>query len=270
MKISPQLTQKKVIRSWHARADAYNELIERWPIFTHMVNRLLEFIPKEFEGHALDIGGGSGLLAKQLLERNPNAQVTLIEPAEAMRNLATKRLGSRVEILDSISDELNQHSIVSDAAFCSASFHLMNEETTLPSVASVLRKGSVFAVNCWGHSFDEAIALNQKIDWMQYVDQALSEFDQTSMHRTKEIAPKIKTAEGLRKIGVACELDLLEPKIVTAEIETQFNIEFAAMDPNFLNHVNKDIRKKVINRALKLCQGTDTISYVDLCFKKVS
>ena len=78
---------------------------------------------------------------------------------------------------------------------------------------------------------------------MQFVDQALSEFDQPSMHRPKKPARRIKSEDGLRKIGELCGLYLLETKIVTAEIETQFNIEFAAMDLNFLNQVETDMRK---------------------------
>ena len=262
-------TQDDVIGSWHARAHAYDKLIGRWPIFTSMVNRLLEFIPKEFDGHALDIAGGSGLLSGHLLERHPKARVTLVEPAKEMRTLASHRLGNRIEIRNTTSDKLDKLGLVADAAFCSASFHLMNEETTLPSVASVLNKGSVFAVNLWGHSFDETITLDQKVEWMQFVDQALSEFDQLPMHRPKKTARRIKSAGGLRKIGEACGLHLLETKIVTAEIETKFNIEFAAMDFNFLNQVETNIRKQVIDRSLKLCRGVDTISSVDLNFGKV-
>lgn len=262
-------TQEDVVRSWHTRARAYDKIIERWPIFTNMVGRLLEIIPKNFDGHALDIGGGSGLLAEHLLGRHPKASVTLVEPAQEMRSLALRRLGNRVEIRDATSDKLDKLGLTADAAFCSASFHLMNEETTLPSVASVLKKGSVFAVNLWGHSFDETIGLDQKMEWMQFVDQALSEFDQPPMHRPKKTARRVKSADRLRIIGKLCGLNLLETKIVTTEIETQFNIEFAAMDFNFLNQVETDIRMQVIDRALKLCRGVDTISSVDLNFEKV-
>ena len=262
-------TQDDVIRSWHDRAHAYDNLIKRWPVFTDMAGRLLEILPKEFDGHALDIAGGSGLLAENLLSRCPDTRVTLVEPAAAMRALASRRLGGRIEIRDATSDELDKLGFAADAAFCSASFHLMNEETTLPSVASVLKQGSVFAANLWGHSFDETIVLDQKVEWMQFVDQALGEFDQPPMHRSKKPARRIKSADGLRKIGRACGLHLLETKIVTADIKTQFNIEFAAMDVNFLNQLGTDMRQQVIDRALLLCRGVDTITSVDLNFEKV-
>lgn len=262
-------TQDEVIQSWHERAHAYDDLIKRWPIFTDMVERLLEFLPNNFDGHALDIGGGSGLLTEHLLKKCPNAQVTLVEPANEMRALASRRLGNRIEIKDLTSDNLNKIGLVADAAFSSASFHLMNEETTLPSVASILNKQAVFAANLWGHSFNETIEQDQKIDWIQFIDQALNEFDQPPMQRPKKIAPKIKSSEELRKIGKRCGLHLIETNIVTDKIDTQFNIEFAAMNLNFLNQLEIGMRKQVINRALKLCRGVDTITSVDLIFKKV-
>ena len=261
-------SQEDVIRSWNVRANAYDKLIRRWPIFTSMADRLLEYISGEFAGHALDIGGGSGLLADRLLNKHPKACVTIAEPAAEMRALAMRRLGGQVEIKDVTSDKLDKLGVVFDAAFCSASFHLMNEKTTLPSVASILKRGSIFATNLWGHSFDEAIELNQKADWMQFLDQALGEFDQPPMSRPKIPARRIKSANELRKIGEAYGLHLLETKITTAEIETQFNIEFAAMDSNFLNHVETELRIPVIDRALQLCRGVDIISSVDLKFEK--
>jgi len=223
MKKSTQLRQDNVIQSWHERAHAYNRLIDRWPIFTQMANRLLDFLPENFDGHALDIAGGSGLLSEYMLKRHKDVQITLVEPAENMRNLALHFLGNRVEILNSTSDELEKYSLIADAALCNASFHLMDEETTLPSVASVLRKGSIFAVNCWGHSFKEAQALNQKADWMIFVDQALDELVLPPMNRPSMAKPNIKSAAGLRKIGENCGLRLIESKIVTTEIEAKFN-----------------------------------------------
>ena len=267
---SIESTQEDIIQSWHKRAHAYNQLIKRWPIFTDMASRLIEYIPNNFGGHALDIAGGSGLLSKCLLEKHPAARVTLVEPAENMRALALQQLGSRIDIVNATSDSLDALNITVDAALCSASFHLMDEAIVLPSVASVLNTGAVFAINCWGHSFDEAVELNQRADWMQYVDLALSEFNQPSLDRSKKTVPTIKSTENLRIIGGSCGLELIEKKIVTDDIYSQFNIEFAAMSDNFLSHIDNDIRKKVIDQSLELCRSIDTISVVDLCFEKVS
>ncbi len=262
-------TQNEVINSWHVRARAYDKLTKRWPIFTDMVSRLLEIIPEGFDGHALDIAGGSGLLAEHLIRKNPNARVTIVEPAEGMRALASQHLGDQVEVKDATSDNLNKLKLTADAALCSASFHLMNEKTTLPSVASVLKKGSVFAVNCWGHSYDETIDLEQKVDWMQFVNQALSEFNLPPMIRSDKNPTRIKSKEGLRKIGKSCGLHLCETKIVTTQIKTQFSINFAAMSLNFLDQVEKDIREQIIARALEVCDSIDTIFTVEFKFEKV-
>lgn len=234
-----------------------------------MADRLVECISGEFDGHALDLAAGTGLLAERLLNKHPEARVTLAEPAPEMRAIAARRLGSRVDIVDVASDKLDTLGVTVDAVFCSASFHLMNENTTLPSVASILGQGSMFAANLWGHSFDEAKDLNRKTDWMQFVDQALGDFNQPPMLRPENPARRIKSAKGLSKIGEACGLRLLETSIVTAEIETQFNIAFAAMHPEFLNQVQTEVRASVIKRALQLCRGVDIISAVDLRFEKI-
>ena len=123
-------------------------------------------------------------------------------------NWLSNILGKRIEILNAYSDDLIKHPLSADAALCNASFHLMNEETTLPAVASALTKGSIFAVNCWGHSFDEAVALNKKQDWMAYVDQALNEFDQSPLPRPKKNSAVIKSTEKLNNIANACGLNL--------------------------------------------------------------
>ena len=261
-------SEDAIIRSWHIRARAYNALIGHWTIFTEMVDRLIDLIPSDFAGHALDIGGGSGLLSERLLDRHPNATITLIEPAEAMRSLARHRLGDRVEIRNATSDEVGELGIVADAALCSASFHLMNENTTLPSVAAALKPGSVFAVNLWGHSFDETATLDQTVNWTKFVDLALDENGERPLSRPKRMPPRIRSADRLRSIGAACGLHLQDKQIVESRIETRFNIEFAAMAATFLDHVASVKREHIINRALELCIGIDTVFSVDFRFIK--
>ncbi len=261
-------SEDEIIRSWHVRARAYDDLIGRWSIFTEMVDRLIDLIPSDFAGHALDIGGGSGLLSERLLDRHSNASITLVEPAEEMRSLALHRLGDRVEIRDVTSHEVGELGIVADAALCSASFHLMNENTTLPSVAAALKSGSVFAVNLWGHSFDETATLDQKVDWTVFVDLALCESGERPLPRPKRAPSRLRSADGLRRIGEACGLHLQEKQIVESRIETRFNIEFAAMTDIFLDHVAPVRRERIINRALELCTGIDTIFSVDFRFIK--
>ena len=266
MSKSAELSEDAIVRSWHDRARAYDNLIGHWSIFTEMVDRLIGLIPGDFAGHALDIGGGSGLLSERLLDRHSNASITLVEPAEAMRSLALHRLGSRVEIRDATSDRVGELGIVADAALCSASFHLMNEDTTLPSVAAALKPDSVFAVNLWGHSFEETATLDQKVDWTEFVNLALCESGEQPLPRPKKVPPRLRSAEGLRRIGEACGLHLQDKQIVESRIETRFNIEFAAMTNTFPGRVTPARREHIINRALELCTGIDTIFSVDFRF----
>lgn len=261
-------SEDAIISSWHVRARAYDDLIGRWSIFTEMAERLIDLIPRDFAGHALDIGGGSGLLAERLIERHENAKVTLIEPAEEMRSLARHRLGNRVGIRDATSDEVGELGVVAEAALCSASFHLMNEDTTLPSVAAALKPDSVFAVNLWGHSCKETATLEQKVDWTVFVDLALGESREQPLPRPKRTPPRLRSADRLRRIGEAYGLYLQEKQIVESKIQTRFNLEFAVMADTFLDHVAPVKRERIINRALELCTGIDTIFSVDFRFIK--
>ena len=257
-----------IIRSWHERAHAYNKLIDRWPVFTQMVNRLLACMPEEFNGHALDIAGGSGLLSQHLLKKFPNARVTLVEPAENMRALALRRLGDQIEIQNVTCDKLDTLNIIADAALCSAAFHLMDEQSTLPSVATALKPGAMFAVNLWGHSFDETATLDRKMNWTQFVDEALIESNLPPMKHSKKPMQKVKCEVELNKIGAQCGLHLVGKTIVTDEIATSFNIEFAALNSSFPHPMSVETRAQVINRAIELCHGVDTITSVDLKFEK--
>lgn len=89
------------------------------------------------------------------------------------------------------------------------------------------------------------------------------------MYRPKKTVQRIKSSDGLQKIGEQCGLHLLEKNIVTTEIEKQFYIEFAAMDSIFLNQLDTKMRTQVIERALELCRDIVVISSVDLKFEKV-
>ena len=263
-----ELPKSDIIRSWNTRAYAYDNIVSRWPIFTQMADRLIDLVQADFNGHTLDIGGGSGLVAERFLERHPNARVTLIEPAQEMRRLAQLRLGDRIHIRDATIDEIEGLGFFADAAICNASFHLMNEQTTLPAIAAVLKSGSVFAANLWGHSFNETAPLEQKTDWSVFVNQALIENGESPLPRIKEEPRRLRNADTLLRVGEGCGLHLQEKEIVEESIEARFHIEFAAMAAAWLDHVEPEKREDITRRALELCVGIDTLFYVDFSFIK--
>ena len=83
------------VRTWHERARAYDELCRRWDVFTLLSTRLIDMLPTELRGDVLDIGAGSGLTSELLLDRHPNCRAILIEPAQAMIDIARTHLAGR-------------------------------------------------------------------------------------------------------------------------------------------------------------------------------
>lgn len=269
---SPEHQNQEVIQSWHTRARAYDNLIRRWPIFTRMADRLIDQFPADgdFNGRVLDIGGGSGLVTDRFLQRHPQAQVTLIDPAEEMCRLAESRFGGRVKVENMAGDQIDSLRLSADGALCSAAFHLMDEQTTLPSIAAVLKLGSIFAFNLWGHSFDKTASLDQRVDWSLFVNQALQEYKEPllSQDLAKNGQRRPRSLETLIEIGESCGLQFQQQEIIKEIVDAKFHIEFVAMDPRWLGDIEPQKRDQIIRRALKLAKGVSTVYRVDLCFVK--
>src|SRR5881394_306153 len=83
------------VRIWEARAPAYDRLCHHWDIFSLLSNRLIDLLPADLQGPVLDIGAGSGLTSQLLLGRYPLCQAILIEPSQAMLNIARVNLVGR-------------------------------------------------------------------------------------------------------------------------------------------------------------------------------
>ena len=83
------------VRVWEARAPAYDRLCRRWEIFSQLSNHLIDLLPASLQGPVLDIGAGAGLTSKILLARYPYCQAILIEPSEAMLDIARANLAGR-------------------------------------------------------------------------------------------------------------------------------------------------------------------------------
>src|SRR5438128_492283 len=83
------------VRLWSARAPAYDTLCRRWPIFADLSERLIDLLPANLLGTVLDIGAGPGLTSERVLARHPRCDVVLVDPSEAMLEIARVRLADR-------------------------------------------------------------------------------------------------------------------------------------------------------------------------------
>jgi len=157
-------TRDATIRSWGARARAYQRLIDRHQAFTRMAEGLAELLEGADAGPArlVDAAAGTGRVAQTLGERFPGAELFVAEPAEGMREVARERLGERVtgwssaaaEELEasSFSSDLEEHSV--GGVTLGAALHLCDKEQVFEAVARLLRSGGRFATNLWWHSFE--------------------------------------------------------------------------------------------------------------------
>ena len=124
--------EQQIIDSWQERARAYQELTDRWSIFGRLAERLIDLLPSPVEGPVIDLAAGAGLLSARLLQRHPQAQVYLVEPAEAMLELAVRRVGSRsIGHARMSAAQVDRVPLRAGAVLCSAAVHLVDETAGL-------------------------------------------------------------------------------------------------------------------------------------------
>ncbi|MDQ0214006.1 putative AdoMet-dependent methyltransferase [Oikeobacillus pervagus] len=117
--------------------DSENEYSEVFKGYRSILNRVAELS----NGHVLEFGSGTGNLTEILMKKGHN--ITAIEPSEAMREIARKKLAGKVPILDG--DFLHFpavdsiHTIVSTYAF----HHLTDQEKeiAIAKYAKLLKPG---------------------------------------------------------------------------------------------------------------------------------
>lgn len=66
----------------------------------HMANQLLSFLPVETRNlRILEIGSGTGILTRNLLNKYPNSKITVIDISEKMISICKKEFGTRLEYI---------------------------------------------------------------------------------------------------------------------------------------------------------------------------
>ncbi|QDT70509.1 C-methyltransferase CouO [Planctomycetes bacterium MalM25] len=80
------------------------------PLYDEVQERVVDALAEVVESpsHVIDLGGGSGRLAERVLERFPQATVTVVDPSEPFLRLARRRLarfGKRARYLASRAQE---------------------------------------------------------------------------------------------------------------------------------------------------------------------
>ncbi len=107
-------------------------------------------------GDALEIGAGTGVLTRLLVERV--AHVTAVEPDGRMRAvLAAGAAG--VDILDGRAEEIPAPTSSFDVVIAASAWHWVDEERAVPEVVRVLRPGGCLSL-VWSGP-------DRSVDWMR-------------------------------------------------------------------------------------------------------
>ncbi len=239
-----------IIQSWHERAAAYHHLIASWPIFSCLADRLIDLLPQPFQGSAIDLAAGSGLVTKRLLDRYPHAHVQLVEPAAAMLALARKQLGTRVASYSQLpAEEVGTLTTRADVVLCSAALHLLDEAKVFTGLACCLPPGGLFVCNLWWHSWEPTVGPDYTSVWQPLVEQALADLNEPRGAWPQPSPLRVRTEAGIRAAAHAAQLTLETIITDTDTVTNRFFIDFAAMSATFLGHLSDSQRATVIARA---------------------
>lgn len=277
--------RKNLIESWHTRADAYEILINTYPIFMDMAMDLVKFVEnhqtnvnEDFQ--VIDLAAGTGLVSKLLIEYlhvSPSS-IYLIEPAEKMCIRAKDNIKSphiyQIAAEDCLlTNDLPRNHF--DFILCNAAMHLMSENDIYPIVSKLLKlKKGYFLYTLWYHAFDETENYGNENNIETFINDALTYFkypkyfprESTNMSKTK---PLIRSKKFLEEVAYKNELKLESCTIQIHQVPISFDLDFMLMTPTWLNdHLknfewtqNEDInsmKQKVLEKLRELIKDKYT------------
>jgi SAM-dependent methyltransferase len=242
--------RKRTIDSWHTRADAYEILVQNYPIFTNMAMGLVKFVEKRREQdttdfHIMDLAAGTGLVSKLLIDylHVSPSELYLVEPAERMcirarDNIKTPHVyQTAAEDCLSIADLPREYF---DFILCNVSMHLMSENDIYPIVSKLLKpKKGYFLYTLWYHAFDETQHFDKSEEFERDINDVLTSFNYPKYFSTEAKAtPTIKRSVRSRKY-LAETADQNGLKLESCAIHyhrtpMNFDLDFTLMTPNWL------------------------------------
>ena len=137
-------------KSFGSVADDYNRLRSGPP------SEALDFLLPEGATDALEIGAGTGILTRLLVERIPH--VTAIEPDDRMRALLAASAPD-VDAVEGHAEEIPVRSGSYDVVVAQSAWHWVDEARAVPEVARVLRPHGRLSLAWTG--------TDRSVDWMR-------------------------------------------------------------------------------------------------------
>lgn len=163
----------------------------------------------------LDIGAGTGLLSAFLLERYPNASVTLIDLSERMLGVAKNRFSGKANIEYIIADYLkHQFADTYDIVVSALSIHHLDEQQKkdlFGKIYFILKQGGVF-INADQTSGETPFFehLNKKV-WRDYIESSgLSEeeikagYERIQLDKESKLSEQVEWLKSTGFCDVGC------------------------------------------------------------------
>jgi SAM-dependent methyltransferase len=245
------------IRVWEARAPAYDRLCRRWRTFSLLSSRLVDLLPADLHGRVIDIGAGSGLTSELLLDRHPDCEGILVEPSEAMLDLARERLaGRRARFLAMGLDGAPLRELRMAAAISSAALHFLDLDQAFATLGQIIEPDGHLAFNLWWHHWEDTAALKCMTGWQPVAEAACREARLSPPAQPAYPVPVAKTraelSDASRKHGFRQLFEKRDEDLTPVG----YGIEFLAMDPVWpVAGLGAAERQAVLNRMDELAQG---------------
>lgn len=245
------------IRFWDARASAYDRLCRRWEIFSLLSNRLIDLLPTSLRGPVLDVGAGSGLTSELLLARYPHCQAILIEPSEAMLNVARLNLAGRpVQFFAMGLDAAPAHEICAVAALASASMQFIDLEPAFATLARLITPGGYVAFNLWWHHWEETASRKCMTGWLDVAQAACLDAQLPPPPARASSPPKTKSRIELTNASRQHGFELLAERCDEYLTPIGFGVDYEAMDKDWpLKGCAQEDRQALLTKMHELAEG---------------
>jgi len=245
------------VRFWDARAAAYDRLCHRWEIFSLLSSRLIDLLPADLEGPVLDIGAGSGLTSELLLARHPHCETILIEPSEAMLDVARRNLaGRRAQFFAMGLDEAPVRGLRAVAALASASMQFVDLESAFAVFERVLAPGGHVAFNLWWHHWEETATGERMAGWLPVARAACLDAQLPPPETPASAPPRAKTRTELTNASRQHGFALLFEHCDEYATPIGFGVDYQAMDREWpMKGCGETKRAELLNKMHELAQG---------------
>ena len=260
------------VRFWDARAQAYDRFCRCWAIFSLLSNRLIDLLPADLQGSVLDVGAGSGLSSQLLLARHPQCRAILIDPSQAMMDIARLNLAEcQAQFLVMGLDEAPARDLDCVAALASVSMQFLDLEPAFAALRRVISPGGHVAFNLWWHQWEETADREGMSGWLPIAQTACREA-QLPPPVPASSPPKVKMRIEMMSASRRHGFQLLSEHRDEDRTPVCIGVDFQAMGADWpVKGLEQETRRELLQRMGELAQGQfETVVSTRFLFQKTT